>query len=39
MKGTLQEVCLLVGRVLVMPAKLFIHSKLTYGYDVKNMST
>jgi hypothetical protein len=30
---------LLTGRVLVMPAKAFVLSKHTYGYDVKNTST
>jgi hypothetical protein len=35
----LQEICSLIGRVLVMTATVFILSKHTYGYDVKNMST
>jgi hypothetical protein len=38
-EDTLQEVCLLIGRVLVITAKVFIISKHTYDYDVNNVST
>jgi hypothetical protein len=34
----LQKICLLIGRVLVMTAKVLILSKHTYEYDVKNIS-
>ena len=37
-KGTLQEICLLIGRVSVITANVFILSKHACGYDVKNMS-
>jgi len=37
-EDALQEICLLIGRVLVMSAKVFILLKHTCGYGFKNMS-